>query len=113
MARYTDMAPAFVELDRRLPPAFDLNFGNVPYCTMPEVSHRIHHDGLETVTVAADGQGQTQEGFNKYEDKRTDKHKPERGRGAGPRAVDCSMRAAPVWARCCRWSSSSRPRVGP
>jgi MoaA/NifB/PqqE/SkfB family radical SAM enzyme len=77
MARYTDMAPAFVELDRRLPAGFDLNFGNVPYCTMPEVSHRIHHDGLKTVTVAADGQGHTQEGFNKYEDKRTDKHKPD------------------------------------
>lgn len=81
MARYTDMAPAFEALERevvqRLGPGFDLNFGNVPYCTMPAVAHRIHHDGQDTVTVAADGQGNTQEGFDKYADKRSDKHKPD------------------------------------
>ena len=80
MARYTDMAPKFAELlarcDEKLGPDFDLNFGNVPYCTAPSVSHRIHHDGELTVTVAADGEGGTQLGFNKYEDKRSDKHKP-------------------------------------
>ena len=80
MARYTDMAPAFKDLldrcDEKLGPDFDLNFGNVPYCTAPDVSHRIHHDGELTVTVAADGEGGTQLGFNKYEDKRADKHKP-------------------------------------
>ena len=80
MAKYTDMAPAFAELLRRcdtlLGPDFDLNFGNVPYCTAPEVTHRIHHDGQFTVTVAADGEGGTQLGFDKYEDKRSDKHKP-------------------------------------
>ncbi len=80
MARYTDMAPKFAELlarcDEKLGLDFDLNFGNVPYCTAPDVSHRIHHDGELTVTVAADGEGGTQLGFNKYEDKRSDKHKP-------------------------------------
>lgn len=80
MARYTDMAPRFADLlhkcDDELGPDFDLNFGNVPYCTAPEVTHRIHHDGQFTVTVAADGEGGTQLGFNKYEDKRSDKHKP-------------------------------------
>ena len=80
MARYSDMAPRFAELqarcDDKLGPDFDLNFGNVPYCTAPVVSHRIHHDGELTVTVAADGEGGTQLGFNKYEDKRADKHKP-------------------------------------
>jgi MoaA/NifB/PqqE/SkfB family radical SAM enzyme len=80
MARYTDMAPYFVALDQaistRLGSHWDLNFGNVPYCTMPAVAHRIHHDGQDTVTVAADGQGQTQLGFDKYADKRSDKHKP-------------------------------------
>lgn len=80
MARYTDMAPALAELlhrcDRTLGPDFDLNFGNVPYCTAPDVTHRIHHDGQFTVTVAADGEGGTQLGFDKYEDKRSDKHKP-------------------------------------
>lgn len=80
MGRYTDMAPYFKQLadevDQRLGPGWDLNFGNVPFCTMPAVAHRIHHDGQDTVTVAADGQGNTQSGFDKYEDKRTDKHKP-------------------------------------
>jgi len=80
MAPYTQMAPYFLALEhaveQHLGSDFDLNFGNVPYCTMPEVAHRIHHDGQFTVTVAADGQGTTQSGFNKYEDKRSDKHKP-------------------------------------
>lgn len=81
MARYTDMAPYFAELsrqvDERLGPTWDLNFGNLPYCTNLPIAHRIHHDGQDTVTVAADGQGNTQVGFDKYLDKRTDKHKPE------------------------------------
>ncbi len=80
MVRYTEMAPKFAELlarcDEKLGADFDLNFGNVPYCTAPLISHRIHHDGELTVTVAADGEGGTQLGFNKYEDKRADKHKP-------------------------------------
>lgn len=80
MARYTDMAPSFLALsdrvDAQLGPHWDLNFGNVPYCTALPVSHRIHHDGQETVTVAADGQGNTQQGFDKYLDKRSDKGKP-------------------------------------
>lgn len=80
MSRYTDMAPYFAELsaavDARLGPGFDLNFGNVPYCTAPAITHRIHHDGQATVTVAADGQGRTQDAFDKYLDKRSDKHKP-------------------------------------
>lgn len=80
MSRYTDMAPYFAALsaavDARLGPGFDLNFGNVPYCTAPDIRHRIHHDGQATVTVAADGQGNTQDGFDKYLDKRSDKHKP-------------------------------------
>jgi MoaA/NifB/PqqE/SkfB family radical SAM enzyme len=80
MARYSDMAPKFAELvaacDEKLGPDFDLNFGNVPYCTAPMVSHRIHHDGEMTVTIAADGDGGTQPAYNKYQDKREDKHKP-------------------------------------
>ncbi len=80
LARYTDMAPALLQLSQQadvlLGPNWDLNFGNVPYCTNLAVAHRIHHDGQDTVTVAADGQGNTQQGFNKYEDKRVDKHKP-------------------------------------
>ncbi len=78
LPRYTDMAKAFLalsrEVDRQLGPDWDLNFGNLPYCTGLPISHRIHHDGGDTVTVAADGQGNTQEGFDKYADKRSDKH---------------------------------------
>ncbi|MBI5610155.1 MAG: radical SAM protein [Deltaproteobacteria bacterium] len=78
LPRYADMAKAFLalsrEVDRRLGPGWDLNFGNLPYCTGLPISHRIHHDGGDTVTVAADGQGNTQEGFDKYADKRSDKH---------------------------------------
>ncbi len=80
MPRYTAMAPHFLALsqqvDSRLGRTWDLNFGNVPFCTALDVAHRIHHDGQDTVTVAADGQGNTQQGFDKYLDKRSDKGKP-------------------------------------
>lgn len=79
MNRYSEMAPHFEALslavDARLGADFDLNFGNVPYCTALSVAHRIHHDGEATVTVAAEGDGTTRAGFDKYTDKRTDKRK--------------------------------------
>lgn len=79
MARYSDMAPHFQALlarcDERLGADFDVNIGNLPYCIAPELAHKVHHDGEATVTVAASGQGTTQEGFDKYADKRSDKHK--------------------------------------
>ena len=79
MARYSDMAPHFRALlarcDERLGADFDVNIGNLPYCIAPELAHKVHHDGEATVTVAASGQGTTQEGFDKYADKRSDKHK--------------------------------------
>ncbi len=79
MARYTDMAPAFRGLidrcDELLGRDYDVNIGNMPYCIAPELAHKMHHDGQYTVTVAASGQGTTQEGFDKYTDKRSDKHK--------------------------------------
>ncbi len=79
MNRYSEMAPEFEalsrEVDARLGPGFDLNFGNMPYCTALSVAHRIHHDGEATVTVAAEGDGTSRAGFDKYADKRTDKRK--------------------------------------
>lgn len=76
---YSEMAQSFrtlvSEVDERLGEGFDLNVGNMPYCIAPDIAWRIHHDGEDTVTVAASGSGTTQEGFNKYLDKRTDKHK--------------------------------------
>ena len=78
-APYTEMAASFralvQEVDTRLGPDYDLNIGNMPYCVAPDIAWRIHHDGEDTVTVAASGSGTTQEGFNKYLDKRSDKHK--------------------------------------
>ena len=76
---YKEMAASFRalvhEVDEKLGPDFDLNIGNMPYCVAPDIAWRIHHDGEDTVTVAASGSGTTQEGFNKYKDKRSDKHK--------------------------------------
>lgn len=79
VAPYTDMATSFRELvaavDTQIGSEFDLNIGNLPYCVAPDIAWRIHHDGEDTVTVAASGDGRTQTGFNKYLDKRVDKHK--------------------------------------
>jgi hypothetical protein len=81
MSRYSDMAPAFRDLvrssDELLGVDYDVNIGNLPYCIAPDIAHKIHHEGQFTVTVAASGQGTTQAGFDKYLDKRTDKHKME------------------------------------
>gem|GEM_PF-2423123 len=57
MPRHVDMAPYF---DRMLSafeawdPDFDVNVGNFPYCLLPQWSHRIHHGGMETLTLASD-----------------------------------------------------------
>lgn len=57
MPRHVDMAPY---LDRMLAafevwdPSFDVNVGNFPYCLLPQWAHRIHHGGMETLTLAAD-----------------------------------------------------------
>ncbi|GEM_PF-1362021 len=76
---YTEMATSFRKLvqavEHKLGAGFDLNIGNLPYCVAPDIAWRIHHDGQFTVTVAASGSGHTQDGFDKYTDKRSDKHK--------------------------------------
>ncbi len=78
-APYADIAESMRALvaavDEQLGPDFDLNIGNLPFCVAPDIGWRVHHDGEFTVTVAASGQGTTQEGFDKYRDKRSDKHK--------------------------------------
>lgn len=76
---YREMTASFRALahaaEHELGRDFDLNFGNVPYCVAPDIASRVHHDGQFTLTVAASGQGTTQQGFDKYRDKRSDKHK--------------------------------------
>ena len=57
MPRHVDMAPYFDEMLTAFEawdPAFDVNVGNYPYCLLPQWAHRIHHGGLETLTLASD-----------------------------------------------------------
>lgn len=68
------MRTMFERLDA-VAPEFDLNIGNLPFCQLPEWSHRIHHGGAMTFTASADGPGVVSETWDKYEDKRSDKHK--------------------------------------
>jgi hypothetical protein len=57
-------------------PQLDINIGNLPYCQLPEWAHRIHHGGNKTYTVSAEGPGRLSViAWDKYEDKRSDKHK--------------------------------------
>ncbi|MCA9688384.1 MAG: radical SAM protein, partial [Myxococcales bacterium] len=66
------MAQMFEELDR-VAPGFDINVGNLPFCALPEWSHRVHHGGNKTFTVSAEGPGIVSKPWDKYEDKRSDK----------------------------------------
>ena len=78
--RNADMAPylrTMLEGFDAIDPEFDVNIGNYPYCLLPEWAHKIHHDGELTFTIAADGQSQLSAPWNKYEQKRSDKHHPE------------------------------------
>lgn len=79
MPRYGQQAPylrAMLEgFTARLGPDYDVNVGNLPYCVLPAWSHRIHHDGQRTWTVAATSDGLT-EAFDKYAVKRADKSHP-------------------------------------
>lgn len=70
-----DVMRTMFEKLEALSPDFDLNVGNLPFCQLPEWSHRIHHGGAMTFTASADGPGVVSETWDKYEDKRTDKHK--------------------------------------
>ena len=57
MPRHVDMAPFFdamLTAFEAWDASFDVNVGNFPYCLLPQWSHRIHHGGMETLTLAAD-----------------------------------------------------------
>lgn len=57
MPRHVDMAPYFDQMLSAFEawdPTFDVNVGNYPYCLLPQWAHRIHHGGLETLTLASD-----------------------------------------------------------
>ncbi len=57
MPRHVDMAASFdamLTAFEAWDPDFDVNVGNYPYCLLPQWSHRIHHGGMETLTLASD-----------------------------------------------------------
>lgn len=86
MPRHVDMAPYFDEMLTAFEawdPTFDVNVGNFPYCLLPKWSHRIHHGGMETLTLAADLEnGLTAK--DKYEAQHSDKLH-------GPRCRACAF----------------------
>lgn len=54
-------------------PDFDVNIGNLPFCVLPRWADRIHHGGQSTRTFSADGRGNIEEPWNKYEHQSSDK----------------------------------------
>ncbi len=75
MPRHVDMAPyldAMLTAFEAWDPAFDVNVGNYPYCLLPQWSHRIHHGGMQTLTLAADLENDLTE-KDKYEAQHSDK----------------------------------------
>jgi MoaA/NifB/PqqE/SkfB family radical SAM enzyme len=79
MPDYADLGRVLRGMFERLAveaPALDINIGNLPYCQLPDWAHRIHHGGNKTYTVSAEGPGRLSVvAWDKYEDKRSDKHK--------------------------------------
>lgn len=86
MPRHVDMAPYVDEMLAAFEawdPSFDVNVGNYPYCLLPQWSHRIHHGGLETLTLASDLDNDLSE-KNKYAAQHSDKLH-------GPRCRACAF----------------------
>lgn len=75
MPPFRAMVPPMSRAIRDLPPDFDVNLGNVPYCVAPHLAPWIHHDGERTETIAIDGDDRLSRPWNKYLVKRTDKLK--------------------------------------
>jgi MoaA/NifB/PqqE/SkfB family radical SAM enzyme len=79
MPDYADLGRVLRGMFERLAaeaPELDINIGNLPYCQLPDWAHRIHHGGNKTYTVSAEGPGRLSVvAWDKYEDKRSDKHK--------------------------------------
>jgi len=84
----TDLAPsldamlrAFEAIDDR----YDVNVGNLPFCTLPAWAHRIQHGGEATATVTTDGAGRLGRVWDKYAHQRA-------GMVYGPRCGECGFR---------------------
>lgn len=86
MPAFRALTPPMTRMIRALPPDFDVNLGNVPYCVAPHLAPWIHHDGERTETIAIDGDDRLSRPWNKYLVKRTDKIKT-------PRCASCALDA--------------------
>lgn len=89
MPRHVDMAPYFDQMLTAFEawdPSFDVNVGNYPYCLLPQWSHRIHHGGMETLTLASDLDNDLSE-KDKYAAQHSDKLH-------GPRCRACAFENA-------------------
>ncbi|MDQ3031038.1 MAG: radical SAM protein [Myxococcota bacterium] len=75
MPSFRAMVPPMSRAIADLPPDFDVNLGNLPYCVAPHLAPWIHHDGERTETIAIDGDDRLSRPWNKYLVKRTDKLK--------------------------------------
>jgi MoaA/NifB/PqqE/SkfB family radical SAM enzyme len=76
MPRYSDMQAPLREMLEGFDESFEVHVGNFPPCLLPEWAHRIHHDGVSTWTVSADGRNRLDAGWDKYSTKRADKNHP-------------------------------------
>ena len=73
---YTVVAEYVEEMLERFPPGAEAHVGNLPYCVLPERANHIFHDGMNTLTFAANGRNGLDQGWDKYETKRRDKRHP-------------------------------------
>ncbi len=90
LVRFTDMAPAFDEMLRAfeaIEPTYDVNVGNLPFCTLPAWAWRIQHGGEDTATVTTDGAGRLGRVWDKYAHQRA-------GMVHGPACGECGFRDA-------------------
>ncbi len=78
--RYGNLAEPLRRMIAAVPPGFDVNIGNLPYCIAPDLAAHIHHGGdasTTTITAGIEGRRELNDGWNKYEHKQRSKMKPE------------------------------------
>jgi MoaA/NifB/PqqE/SkfB family radical SAM enzyme len=88
LVRFTDMAEPFDAMLRAfeaIDPLYDVNVGNLPFCTLPTWAWRIQHGGEATATVATDGAGRLGRVWDKYAHQRE-------GMVYGGRCGECAFR---------------------
>ena len=74
LPRYRVIADEVEGMLQRFPPRANAHVGNLPFCVLPNRAYAIFHDGVQTRTFAANGHNGIDDGWDKYETKRRDKH---------------------------------------